>query len=206
MIEHYVRPGLDKFIVNPLARIVIKLKVMTPNNITVLAGLTGLMVFPALVYWQNKLLAIGLIIFSGILDTLDGAVARQTNASTCLGTVLDIVSDRLVEATIIISLFYCAPQVRGASCLFMLASILLCVTSFLVVGIFAQNNTAKSFYYSPGLMERPEAFGFFITMIIWPQYFNILASIFVGLVLLTTMIRCVEFARQSQADNTAVVN
>lgn len=76
----------------------------------------------------------------------------------------------------------------------MLTSILLCVTSFLVVGIFTEKQTEKSFYYSPGLIERGEAFFFFILMILFPSYFVLLSSLFILLVLLTTAIRVVQFA------------
>lgn len=71
-----------------------------------------------------------------------------------------------------------APQERGLWCMLTLGSMLLCITSFLVVGIFTENQSQKSFHYSPGLMKRAEAFSFFIAMMIWPaiirlvQFYN----------------------------------
>lgn len=78
----------------------------------------------------------------------------------------------------------------------MLSSVLLCITSFLVVGIFSQNTTEKSFYYSPGLIERFEAFLFFSLMMFLPGIFSYLAYAFSGLVLMTALIRMAQFLRK----------
>ena len=59
------------------------------------------------------------------------------------------------------------------------------------------NQTEKSFNYSEGIMERPEAFIFFALMILFPNWFPVLASLFSALVFLTAMIRVLEFARHS---------
>ena len=67
----------------------------------------------------------------------------------------------------------------------MLGSMLICITSFLVIGIFTKNNGEKGFYYSQGLMERAEAFIFFMLMIIFPAAFRILAIVFTFLLLVT---------------------
>ena len=80
----------------------------------------------------------------------------------------------------------------------MLGSILLCVTSFLVVGIFSENSSKKGFYYSPGLIERLEAFIFFICMLVLPMYFEALSIIFTILVVMTTVIRVMQFRTQSR--------
>lgn len=69
--------------------------------------------------------------------------------------------DRVVEFVVVLALWFVAPQQRGLWCLLMLGSMLLCITSFLVVGIFSENQSQKSFHYSSGLMERAEAFSFF---------------------------------------------
>ncbi len=77
-------------------------------------------------------------------------------------------------------------------CLLMLASIALCTNSFLVAGIFNKNHSDKSFHYSPGLMERAEAFIFFILMMALPAQFNLLGYLFVLLVTLTACLRLLE--------------
>jgi hypothetical protein len=99
----------------------------------------------------------------------------------------------VVEASVIIALFAVAPESRALPALLMLSCILLCVTSFLVTAIFSENNSEKSFYYSPGLIERPEAFLFFILMMLVPKTFSLLAYLFSALVLWTTYRRLQEF-------------
>ena len=130
-----------------------------------------------------------------ILDILDGSIARIQNKSTHFGTVLDILSDRLVESFIIIALFLRDPNL-ALICLLMMMSILVCVSSFLLIGIFSDKQSEKSFYYSPGLMERAEAFIFFISMILFADYAWLFGIIFILLVLWTTFIRIFQFQRQ----------
>lgn len=191
MLEAIARPFVQRKFVDDLAKYIAN-KAVSPNMVTLFAALLGLMIIPALV--QGWVLgALGLLWGSGYLDMLDGSIARYGD-STQLGAVLDIIADRFVESAVIFGLFLVAPE-RAMLCLLMLVSVLLCVTSFLVVGIFTQNSSNKSFHYSPGLMERAEAFIFFSLMMIMPQYFETFAILFVVLLGLTTVIRIMEFAK-----------
>lgn len=195
MIEPYIRPLYQSILCDPIARFIGKM--LSPNVITVLAILVGVAIAPALFYGQTTL-ALVLLILSGLFDTLDGTVARLCYQTSPYGTALDIVGDRVVEFAILLGLYFVAPETRSLDVLLMLGSILICVTSFLVVGIFSENNSQKSFHYSPGLMERPEAFVFFAAMMLFPEYFHILALVFSFCVLLTAIIRMVEFKKLSK--------
>jgi phosphatidylglycerophosphate synthase len=190
MIEPYIRPVYQKILGDSLAHIMGK--VLSPNAITLLSVLTGVGILPALISDQ-PLLALVLLVFSGLLDTLDGTVARLFHKESPYGTALDILCDRIVEFSIVFGLLLVSPETRALMGFIMLGSILVCITSFLVVGIFSKNESHKSFHYSPGLMERPEAFVFFGAMILFPDYFQILAFIFSFLVVLTALLRMVEF-------------
>ncbi len=192
MIEAYFRPFYQKMLGNPMALFLGKF--FSPNGVTLLSILTGIGIVPTLLYDQDAL-AFGLLIFSGLFDTLDGTVARLYQKSSPLGTVVDIVGDRIVEFAILLSLFLVDPDSRSLSCFIMLGSVLICVTSFLVVGIFSENTSHKSFHYSPGFIERPEAFVFFGAMILCPDFFHFLAILFSFLVFLTAFLRLVEFKR-----------
>jgi archaetidylinositol phosphate synthase len=167
---------------------------LSPQLITVFAMLVGVLC-PVALLLHDQVLAVSLLIISGYLDVLDGAVARRLNCCTARGAFLDIFADRVVEFSVIYGLYLVDPWHRGDLVILMLGSILLCITSFLVVGIFSQNQGEKSFHYSPGIIERPEAFLFFGAMIVWPQWFSLLAFVFVGLVFLTTIIRVWQFYR-----------
>lgn len=195
MIEQYLRPLFQKYGIQPVL-VYIQDK-LSPNTVTLLSGGLGLLAFFMLIINQ-KLLAITFLLLSGYMDILDGSLARATNTSTPIGTVLDIMTDRVVEASVIIGLWALNPYANSLGCILMLASVLLCVTSFLVVGIFSDNDSAKSFYYSPGLIERAEAFIFFILMIGFQPYFQWLSVIFSLLVALTALIRIIQFCHQEQ--------
>ncbi len=190
MIEHHLRQPYQRILVDPLANF-LKHSV-SPNQITVLSGFLGVLVLPAMMLHQEYI-AIVLLLLSGFLDTLDGTLARLKQNSSNWGSVLDIMTDRVVEFVVVFSLYAVAPQQRGVGALLMLGSMLLCITSFLVVGIFTMNDSQKSFHYSPGLMERAEAFLFFIAMMLWPNTFVFFALLFAFLVTVTAIIRLVQF-------------
>lgn len=190
MLEEKFKHHYQKFLVNPIAT---RLgKVVTPNQVTLLSAVFGILVLPA-VLSNATYSAIIFIILSGFLDTLDGTLARLNQDTSDWGAVLDIMSDRLVEFVVVFALWTIAPDQRGLWCLLMLGSMLLCITSFLVVGVFSTNQSQKSFHYSPGIMERAEALLFFIFMMIWPDAFVFFAILFIVLVTLTAIIRLVQF-------------
>lgn len=195
MIEQHVREYYQQIFVNPVANQLSY--AITPNQITLLSGILGLLIFPALMFHQ-EILAICLLLLSGYCDTLDGTIARFSQQTSNWGSVLDITIDRLVEFVVVLALWSVAPLERGLWCLLMLGSMLLCITSFLVVGIFSENQSQKSFHYSPGLMERAEAFSFFIAMMIWPSAFVFLAFLFTLLVTFTAIVRLRDFYNQQE--------
>lgn len=197
MLEKNLRHHYQKWFVDPVAGAI--KHHLNPLYITILSGLLGLLVIPAL-YYSKIPLALLLLIVSGYLDTLDGTVARRTKTSSAFGAAMDIVTDRLVEISAVIGLWLVDPTHRGFSSLLMLASMLLCITSFLVVGIFTSNDSHKGFHYSPGIMERAEAFIFFILMMLLPTYFVPLSILFIILVMLTTAIRLIEFRSASLSE------
>ena len=194
MIESALRPAFQHVFVEPLMHATYKH--LHPNVVTLLSLLIGLLSAIA-VTANSALIAVLLLLLSGYLDMLDGSIARMRENSTAFGTILDILSDRLVESFIVIALFIRDPQL-ALVCLFMMMSMLLCVSSFLLVGIFSQPTGQKSFYYSPGLMERAEAFCFFIAMIFLPNLNIALGILFVVLVLWTTLYRVHQFYSQAK--------
>ena len=195
MIDSYYRAPLQETLIDPVLEGLDR-SGLSPIMITFASLLTGLAVLPCL-FWGERVLALVLLASSGYLDVLDGSLARHQGQSSAKGAVLDILSDRTVEFAVIMGLCLVDPASRALTCLWMSGSVLLCVTSFLVVGIFEQNSSHKSFHYSPGIMERAEAFAFFAVMIAWPASFAFLAPVFAVLVGLTAAIRVFQFCKQS---------
>lgn len=191
MIETNLRSTYQKICIDPLLKIN-ALHRVRPAYLTVLACLLGVSVLPLLAF-KLSVWAFVFLLLSGFLDTLDGSLARLTHSATAKGAALDIVSDRVVEFAVILGLFYIEPESRALPTLLMLGSVLICVTSFLIVGIFTENNSEKSFYYSRGLIERAEAFIFFGAMILFPSIFIYTAYLFTLLVLITALVRMIEF-------------
>lgn len=93
-----LRPQIAK-VLNPIAK---QIKV-NPNIITLL-GLVLALISGYLFYQQNLIWGAILILFSGLLDLIDGAVARNTDSVTKFGGFLDSTVDRLSDATIIIGI------------------------------------------------------------------------------------------------------
>ena len=191
MIEDTFRKQYEKLCVEPLLKVQ-SLHRVHPIFLTCMACLAGVAIAPVLAFGFS-LSAFFLLLFSGFLDTLDGSLARHLQLSSSKGAALDIVCDRIVESAIVLGLYMVEPSSRALPALLMLGSILICVTSFLIVGIFTEKVSEKSFFYSPGLIERAEAFIFFAVMILFPTLYTPLAYIFSFLVFLTAAIRMYQF-------------
>ncbi|APA83694.1 CDP-alcohol phosphatidyltransferase family protein [Francisella tularensis] len=188
MIEQKIRPVFQRIFVDSIAKSIAP--VIAPNLITLISLVVGLVA--AIAFFINQYLCIFLLLLSGYFDILDGSVARLQGSSSSFGTILDILSDRFVESFIIIAIFINQLDIAWVG-LLMMMSIIVCISSFLLVGIFSQKESSKSFYYSPGLIERAETFMFFIVMILFSNMVLILGLIYTLLVLWTTLYRCYEF-------------
>ncbi len=191
MLEKNLRERYQKICIDPLLNLKI-FERTPPIFFTCMACLIGIGIFPLIVY-QHRLFAFCLLCVSGFLDTFDGSLARRYGKTSSYGAALDIVSDRIVEFAVLLGLLLVDPTSRALPAFLMLGSILICVTSFLVVGIFTENQSSKSFHYSAGLMERAEAFVFFATMILLPASFFVLSLVFSVLVFWTAVVRMIQF-------------
>lgn len=78
---------------------------ITPNIVTVSGLVVSFTVAACYVYWRTAeyLLPLAgiLILLSGVLDAVDGVIARTTGKVTVFGGFLDSVSDRYSDAVII---------------------------------------------------------------------------------------------------------
>ncbi|QOJ29272.1 MAG: CDP-alcohol phosphatidyltransferase family protein [Ignavibacteriales bacterium] len=59
----------------------------------------------ASVYDQNRIILIGLCLFAGVTDILDGYLARKLNQITELGKILDPLADKICVAAIFLKLY-----------------------------------------------------------------------------------------------------
>jgi len=97
-----IRYSIGDKISKPIARFLVKTKV-TPNILTIAGFLLNVVVFVLIGF--NFLLAAGLVLlFSGLFDMLDGALARAMGRTSKAGAILDSVLDRYSEAVVLIGL------------------------------------------------------------------------------------------------------
>ena len=182
--------------VNPIielgAKFLLKLK-LTPNNVTILALLLGIST-SIFLYFDMQIIAVTLLWVSGYLDAVDGAMARRSNSSSSFGTLLDIVSDRIVEVSIVLVLGLKFVDVRY-NLIVLTVCILMSMTIFLTVGALSEKKGVKSFYYQAGVAERSEGFIFFSFMILIPSYLGIITNIFSILIIITAIQRFLEAKR-----------
>lgn len=171
------------------ASIFLKLN-MTPNNITALGFLIGLLPF-VFIYAGKPLIAVTLLWVSGFFDAVDGEMARISGNSTPWGTLIDVTFDRLVEIGVILAIAMKQPQCR-LQLLFLTAAIILSMSIFLTVGALSQNKGSKSFYYQAGVAERTEGFILFTLMILLPRHLALITNIFSILIVITAFQRMVE--------------
>ena len=96
------REMLSTFVEQPVAGVLAKLGV-SPNMVT-LAGLVGAAISAWLI--SEGMLWIGgvVMLFAGILDLFDGALARSTGRDSPFGALLDSVVDRVSEIVVLLGL------------------------------------------------------------------------------------------------------
>ena len=206
VLDTEYRNSLQQYLFDPFSHFLIRIfPTINPNHLTILAVIIGVLIYPLLVFYPNtlkiRICACVLLAISGFLDAVDGTVARIRNCHSDSGAVLDIVGDRIVESMVIFAIRSIDPVNRDFMALCMITSVLYCITSFLIVSQFNSlrgpatkvSNGEKSFQYSPGLVERSEAFLFFGFMILLPQYCIALGWTFSLLVTYTAIARVYQF-------------
>lgn len=162
---------------------------LTANNVTVISFLIGV-TSGLFVYFEQTVIALLVLWFSGFLDVVDGTMARKTKPSS-FGTVLDVSFDRLVEISVILGLAFRYPDAMWVL-LLLSVSIIYCMTIFLTVGAVSEKQGVKSFYYQSGLAERTEGFILFSLMIIFTDHLILIGLIFLAVEIITSLQRLIE--------------
>jgi CDP-diacylglycerol--glycerol-3-phosphate 3-phosphatidyltransferase len=137
---------------------------ITPNMLTVigllLSGLTAIVI-------AQGLIAIGgwLVLFAGIFDMFDGAMARVRNAATTFGAFLDSTLDRYSEGIILFGLLYYALQHPGLKDplwpmpheqIWMVSFIYIALLGSLMVSYTKARAEGLGLECKTGLLARPE--------------------------------------------------
>lgn len=172
-----------------LGLILTKLNI-SPNAITITAFLVGLLCMGAIIT-GNLYIALALLWVSGLLDVLDGTVARLLNKSTYAGMYLDLILDRMVEAAVIFGFAVAFPQHYLVYIGFLIFA-LFNFTTFIVAGAILPNKSTKGMHYDSGIIERTEAFIAFSLMMLFPAYIFQILFVFNSLMFITGVIRFIK--------------
>jgi phosphatidylglycerophosphate synthase len=194
VLDSFVRRLIDK----PLAQAARPLVAagLSANAISVIGFAFGIGAAAAISQGQF-LLGLVLLLVNRLADGLDGAVARA-RGPTDFGGYLDIVLDFLVYNALVVGFALAAPA-NVLPALFLMLSFVGTATTFLAYAILAakrglthQRQGRKAFYYLGGLAEGSETLLFFVLAGLLPQHFPLLAWIFAGLCLATTVGRIAQ--------------
>src|SRR6266851_6118558 len=178
MISRHIQQRVRQLvtsIMRPLAGLGI-----TPNTLTVLGLL--LSILTAFIIAQGWLFAGGLLVlFAGIFDMFDGAMARARNADTTFGAFFDSTLDRYSESIILFGLLFYALREPGLQDRFwpfgneqpwLIVLIYIAVVGSLMVSYAKARAEGLGLECKTGLLARPErvvilAIGLLSGTVIW---------------------------------------
>jgi archaetidylinositol phosphate synthase len=152
----------------PVARVIAKSRV-PPNALTLFGPVVA--TFAAWMYIQQQLaLALLLLLFSGFVDALDGAVARETGKTSSFGGVLDSICDRYSDAIVLFGIIL-------GGWVSTLWGIIAIVGSLLVSYTRARAEAAGVTQLGVGIAERPERL-IILMVVTLLQYLTLIGVLF----------------------------
>jgi archaetidylinositol phosphate synthase len=169
--------GLDA-----LARALVRARV-TPNGLSVAALALGIGA-ALLFYFDRGWWALLVLLGSGLIDAVDGRVARLGQGSTPWGGVLDLTFDRIVEAAVLLGIAIPHPQ-RHLPALVLACTWYVNLCVFLAVGAASEKQSEKIIAYPPGLLERSEALIFALIVVIAPGFAPAAGYVYAALEIVT---------------------
>jgi phosphatidylglycerophosphate synthase len=177
------RPGARSAVaLDDLARALIRAGV-TPNGLTYAAlalGVTAGLFF----YWQRPWTALLMVLVSGLIDAVDGRVARLSGRTSAWGGVLDLTFDRVVEAAVLLGIALPYPE-RHVPALVLACTWYVNLCVFLAVGAASDRHSEKIIAYPPGLLERTEALLFMLAVVVAPGWAPAAGYVYAALSALT---------------------
>lgn len=142
--------GVDR-IVGPIGRLIARSGV-TPNVLTT-AGIMLTAVATGVLVVGRPVAAGWVLLFGGLMDTFDGAVARAQQTSTPFGSFYDAISDRISDGLILAGIAYWTAT-GGQPRLFVLAAVALVAAQ--VTSYVRAKAESIDLECSIGILERAE--------------------------------------------------
>ncbi len=149
-IQQYARK-LAEVIVTPLAKIG-----MTPNMATLL-GLLLNAIAAAIIAFGSLRLGGAMLLFAGLFDMVDGALARVRNQKTTFGAFLDSTLDRYSEGIVLLGVILFALTIHASALrTWIVALAYIAALSSLMVSYARARAEGLGMNLKSGLMARPE--------------------------------------------------
>ena len=188
------REMISAYVERPVAGALAKMGV-SPNMVT-FAGLVGAGISAWLI--SEGMLWIGgvVMLFAGILDLFDGALARSTGQDSAFGALLDSVVDRVSEIVVLLGLlihYARADSLEGTVLVY------LAVGGSVMVSYLRARSEGLGIDCKVGIMTRPErvaALGFGLIVGHWlPVVMLVVLGVIAALTILTTAQRLFHTGR-----------
>ena len=176
------RKALARYLTQPIVKLIARTSI-TPNTLTVCSLL--ITVIAAFLIVQGYFLIAGFVVlFAGLFDILDGALARSTNRVTKFGGALDSTLDRLAEASIFIglSLVYARDQAIGEVALVGVALI-----SSLLVSYVRARAEGLGIECQVGIFTRSERIIVIVLGLLFSHFDYVLISALIIITILSTI-------------------
>jgi phosphatidylglycerophosphate synthase len=169
---------------------------LSADHVT-LAGLALGLACALAVCLRHDLAALALLAASRLFDGLDGAVARATKPSD-RGGFLDITCDFAFYGAVPLAFALRDPAANALPAAVLLFAFYVNGASFLAFAVMAAKrglettqSGVKSLYFTAGLAEGAETIACFAAMMLWPEWFGVLALAFAALTLVTALSRAI---------------
>lgn len=141
-------------------------------------------VFAVLYIRGHVATAVGVLVFSGLTDMLDGLIARRFNQITDLGKMLDPLADKLTQGVVALCIAIRFPSIRPLLLLFILKELLMLSCALVLLKKHKRPCAAKwygkvatvMFYVSVSVIVMLDGLG-----IMGPQKQNIAAFVMLGI-------------------------
>jgi len=156
---------------------------ITANFITFLVLITGF-VAAYFIYSSSFYLAVLFIIISGLLDAVDGAVAKANNQETKFGALFDSVTDKTTEISWYIALGFLNPTFWPPTSM--------AIAFFMLSSYISKHAKAVGGKSGGGIMERKERLILIVIGLLYIKSMIYILYLIAGLSLLTCLQRFVK--------------
>ena len=163
-------------------RILQKNQILTIPN---LLSMVRLLLIPVILWLYigagNNILAIAVIILSGLTDVVDGYIARRFHMVSDFGKILDPVADKLTQGALILCLTVTHDWMKWLIVLFVLKECAMLIMGFLVI---RKENSVNSAQWH-GKLNTVALYGIMSLLILFPTMPLVLANTLIATCALT---------------------